>query len=589
MQRLVWQNSNGDEINLTSGNYGITNWEGFANTSLNIQSQQVPFQDGGVFLDALMEQRELSVTLAMYDGGNLETRYRLRRELMHILNPKLGEGYLIYTNDFISKRIKCVAQIPLFETHNSNDSGTPKASLAWTACDPYWEDLEETEVPILSGGTEINNLGDVPIGIKATFSPQNNEPMINPSIFNNTNGQEIRINGTETSKLIINTNMGKKEVYAEALYVEELPQNAFGVFNEYYSCYFKIDNGVLYKSNDLDSWQEVRNSDDYYYENIFSIGNSILILKGYRKNDNTSHLIDVSTDSVSWVEKDTPINFDVGISMQPINTQQFTIIGCGSSNIYSCTLNINNNSVTFGNWSETSIVSNNVILGILYNPRLNKNFIRIIYASFDNRCYSTADGYSWVRKGDINYAQQNQNFSYQKETGIMIAYGSRYGYIDRSIDGDNWEVSTLYFTINCIYYSTTMKKYIIVGNGSDYDKPKPYIGLSDRIPQSLDDIEVVDLSSFIVPYKLDDENTYGEFYKVEETKNKGFYIISGWYTDLNGISLSRTIKTKFDFRINKIQNLSVGSDMNFRIEQGRNFITCISDCTLSYRQKYIGV
>ena len=122
MQRLVWQNSNGDEINLTSGNYGITNWEGFANTTLNIQSQQVPFQDGGVFLDALMEQRELSVTLAMYDGGNLEERYRMRRELVHALNPKLGEGYLIYTNDFISKRIKCVAQIPLFETHNSNDS-----------------------------------------------------------------------------------------------------------------------------------------------------------------------------------------------------------------------------------------------------------------------------------------------------------------------------------------------------------------------------------------------------------------------------------------------------------------------------------
>ena len=49
MQKLIWTNSDGDSIDLTSGNYGITNWEGFSNTSLNIQSQQVPFQDGGVF------------------------------------------------------------------------------------------------------------------------------------------------------------------------------------------------------------------------------------------------------------------------------------------------------------------------------------------------------------------------------------------------------------------------------------------------------------------------------------------------------------------------------------------------------------
>lgn len=48
MQKLVWQNANGETINLTSGYYGITEWEGFSNVSLNIQSQQVPFQDGAV-------------------------------------------------------------------------------------------------------------------------------------------------------------------------------------------------------------------------------------------------------------------------------------------------------------------------------------------------------------------------------------------------------------------------------------------------------------------------------------------------------------------------------------------------------------
>lgn len=222
MQKLVWQNSNGDVIDLTSGNYGITEWEGFSNTDLNIQSQQVPFQDGGVFLDALIEQRELSVTLAMCDGGNLETRYRLRRELIHALNPKLGEGYLIYTNDFISKRIKCVAQIPLFETHNSNDSGTPKASLAWTACDPYWEDLNDTVVFLQKGESAIiKNDGDKPCEVTMELNLLS-ESTINPSIKNMTNNKKIELGGTFTNDIFVDTNVGKKNIFSQIKNIETL-------------------------------------------------------------------------------------------------------------------------------------------------------------------------------------------------------------------------------------------------------------------------------------------------------------------------------------------------------------------------------
>ena len=209
MQKLVWQNANGDSIDLTSGNYGITQWEGFSNASLNIQSQQVPFQDGAVFLDALLNQRELSVTLKMQDNGNLEERYRMRRELIHILNPKLGEGYLIYTNDFISKRIKCVAQVPLFETHNSDTRGTPKASLAWTACEPYWEDLEETEIVIQSdSNVEIINNGEVPIATKVEIKNVDSTIIMN----NFTTGEVIETTQSKKGDIDIDTNFGKKEI-----------------------------------------------------------------------------------------------------------------------------------------------------------------------------------------------------------------------------------------------------------------------------------------------------------------------------------------------------------------------------------------
>ena len=210
MQKLVWQNANGDSIDLTSGNYGITQWEGFSNTSLNIQSQQVPFQDGAVFLDALLNQRELSVTLKMQDKGNLEERYRMRRELIHALNPKLGEGYLIYTNDFISKRIKCVAQVPLFETHNSDTRGTPKASLSWIATNPYWEDLEETVVEIKDNNVKVIEYdGDVSSQLSINIFGNTQ----NPTIKNQTTKKSITINGDYQNPIQISTKIGNKYVY----------------------------------------------------------------------------------------------------------------------------------------------------------------------------------------------------------------------------------------------------------------------------------------------------------------------------------------------------------------------------------------
>lgn len=217
MQKLVWQNANGVELDLTSGNYGITEWEGFSNASLNIQSQQVPFQDGGVFLDALIEQRELSVTLAMQDNNNLELRYQQRRELISALNPKLGEGYLIYTNDYTSKRIKCVAQIPLFETHNSDTVGTPKASLSWTACEPYWEDLEDTEIDFVQAGKviEVENKGDVHAQIKAEILCGGE--ITGATIRNQTTGKYIEIDDTVNNDVLINTNIGQKSIQEEKM------------------------------------------------------------------------------------------------------------------------------------------------------------------------------------------------------------------------------------------------------------------------------------------------------------------------------------------------------------------------------------
>ncbi len=216
MQKLIWENSKGERLDLTSAPYGITEWEGFSGIDLNVQTQKVPFQDGSVFIDALYEDRTIAVTLAIYDGNNLETRYRLRRELISALNPKAGEGYLIYKNDFIEKRIKAVANNPIFETHNSDMVGTPKASLSWTCPDPYWEDVEETTVKFMGNmRNQIEYDGDVETGVNLEYIGYS----ASLDVKNINENKEIELQGIGTNRKIdISTLAGKKTIFATDLY-----------------------------------------------------------------------------------------------------------------------------------------------------------------------------------------------------------------------------------------------------------------------------------------------------------------------------------------------------------------------------------
>ena len=264
MQKLIFTNGAGKQIDLTAGNFGITNWEGLSNTALNIQTQQVPFEDGGVFLDALMEQREIAVTVAIYDGNNLELRYQKKRELISALNPKLGEGTLIYTNDYLLRQIKAVPQIPLFENKNSNDAGTLKASVAFSCPSPYWEDIDDTVITFnITQQPLIKNNGDIPVNVKMTF---NANDVLYPTITNLRNSNMISYNGNLNKNLFIDTNTGHKK--AETYDVSFLQQmgsyeyNAI-IYSRKHNAYVLIgsENGtgfnytIIQKSKSLYNWE----------------------------------------------------------------------------------------------------------------------------------------------------------------------------------------------------------------------------------------------------------------------------------------------------------------------------------------------
>lgn len=491
MQKLIWQNANGEELNLTSGNYGITNWEGFSNTSLNIQSQQVPFQDGSVFLDALIEQRELSVTLAMQDNGNLEERYEMRRELIHILNPKLGEGYLIYSNDFISKRIKCIPQIPLFENHNSNDSGTPKASLSWTACEPYWEDLEEITVAIEKGERKsIVNNGDVSCGVNIYLQTGYIQE---PFIKNITQSKTVKLNGAFNDDILIDTNVGKKTIIQEQLEFKlrdmgmQLTQIAFSpllniiiIANS-----FGGDNNPDYGgksgliSNDGgETWAPFRNIKSVYWCKEKSAFIACECLGEF------SYQIIMSEDGKNWDVVYT-MTYVIGqFIYNPITNQ---LLAIGSNMLYTSDLeNWSISTVGYGSYYcnySVLIQPDGTILGIgsdgIYRGNLegrtkvlnaNMDYYRscICYSSAYSRylassyhkLYSSYNGVDWVEILDLG----NINIQCVKcENGKFIMSAGSDIYI--SEDAEEWRIVNYDSFFDCIYIED-YGVYLIAGYDS---------------------------------------------------------------------------------------------------------------------------
>ena len=467
MQKLVWQNSIGDSVDLTSGNYGIKEWEGFSNASLNIQSQQVPFQDGAVFLNALMEQRELSVTLKMQDNNNLENRYRMRRELIHILNPKLGEGYLIYTNDYTSKRIKCIPQIPLFKTHNSNDSGTPEASLAWTACEPYWEDLEENII-FFNNYTRrvVKNDGDVPCQLKIDFITGGT---VNPQIISINKNKKIKLNGVFHNNIRINTNIGEKSITVMDTEYNNLVLTGSLITGVTYSEQLGLFVAVGYKDIILTSSDGFKwNSQDNGIPINYNVNNLFLRDVIYVKELNLFIVIGeqtilTSSDGIEW-------------------DYQYMETFTGTSITYSERLGLlvavgtNGNILTSSdgiNWTSQTSGVDITIKQVIYSEQLS-----LFVAVGDNTTVLTSsDGIVWANQNiDVGTDKELNGVAYSKQLGlfVIVCYEDTKIYI--SSDGINWTYR--YTTLNAlgIIYSETLNAFISFGGVSYYKNG--YISIS---------------------------------------------------------------------------------------------------------------
>lgn len=293
MQKLVFKNGNGVEIDFTSSPFGITDWGGLSNANLNVQSQQVPFQDGSVYLDSLLSERDLNFTLAVYDGGNLGTRYELKRQIISALNPKLGEGVLTYTNDFLSKQITVIPYLPVFANHNVNTKGTLKASLTFKACIPYWEDTEETTVTLNKGFTSITNNGDIETPVKIDIFTSNIQ---NLKIENQTTGKKIIFSETLNENAEIKTAMGNKTIYSKPLEITDFNVKNDVLYNEYLGKFIAVGvKGYVYISSDGLNYEPIKTETDYDLLSIaYSANLNLMVAVGY------GGVILTSSDGETW-------------------------------------------------------------------------------------------------------------------------------------------------------------------------------------------------------------------------------------------------------------------------------------------------
>lgn len=440
MQKLVFTNSKGAVINLTESPLGITEWEGFSNVTAEIQEQQVPFVDGSVYIDNLLADRELSVTLAIDDSNNLNKRYEIRRNLIKILNPKLGQGYLTYQNNYLKKQIKCIPQTPVFETKNSDTAGTPKALLSFTACEPFWEDIDSTLVNFsLTEQPTVVNEGDVATQVKLKLGGQST----NPSIINVTTGARIGLNGLISVPVEINTEFGKKSVVGSVMGWNNIFGGVlYGIASKGENAVVVGTDGAILYTKDGLTWKS-------------QISGTVEDLHGVTANLNFDLFVAVGTDGTVVYSEDGKEwqvgtnTFNDNLNSVACNGSKFIAVGDGGVMVSS------SNGSTFAPITSPVSVT---MTKIIYD---GNQFVAVgrsgtIAYSEDGVTWSTAFTGSTSNLTDIAF---NDN------TGTYLVVGED-GAIFESVNLTHW-IDDSYFSpvrLNSVCYSQFLNEFIITGN-----------------------------------------------------------------------------------------------------------------------------
>lgn len=233
METITFTNSLGQSFKFADAPFFIQNVEGLGDLSANIQSQKSPYQDGSTYLDAIFDEREITVDFLIVANRESTSTYgdisEMREYIATIVNAKLGPGVLTYENERVTRLITCIADsVPLFPDNGDRTLSLQKASITFIAHKPYWRSTKIAEEPtfkplfqfpfmnafqmgIQQEKRLINNDGNAAIPIQVEFYG----PALNPKIINNTTGEFIKINQElkEGECMILDTSDDNKGVH----------------------------------------------------------------------------------------------------------------------------------------------------------------------------------------------------------------------------------------------------------------------------------------------------------------------------------------------------------------------------------------
>lgn len=237
--KITYINPRGDSVELSHrAPFFLNKIEGLGDVEANIQSQKAPKQDGSTHINAVLNERFISIELAI-----LQDYHANKQFLSRVFNPKLGEGLLIYENKGIKREIKAVSEhVPTFPDNRANPH---KMAMINLVCpNPFWLTEEEVEqLVVWEGGLEfplqlptffsqqsankakiLLNEGDAETPISITFEGPATSPI---TVENKTTGEHITVKQDLLAgeKLEINTAFGQKRVVK--VLADGTTQNAF--------------------------------------------------------------------------------------------------------------------------------------------------------------------------------------------------------------------------------------------------------------------------------------------------------------------------------------------------------------------------
>src|SRR5699024_3030437 len=122
----------------------ISSLVGVNESDSNVQMLKAPFQDGGTYVDTLLEPRYPVLQGAISDRFATDEH---RRRITRICNPKLGLGQLTLEINGVARIIYgAVDGVPTFP--EKGDDPYQRFMISWVCPSPYWQDINPTMVKL---------------------------------------------------------------------------------------------------------------------------------------------------------------------------------------------------------------------------------------------------------------------------------------------------------------------------------------------------------------------------------------------------------------------------------------------------------